>query len=299
MGPESRAGRVLVALGALAVASPTLPTAEAAFPGRNGRIAYVEGGRICDSFDCSSSVSTVRPDGTGRRRFFDAGSHFDNCVPLCQTLAPAYSPAGGRMLVQVCCDPPPTLIIPANNPRRPRALRRGMRVVRAGEASWLPDGHAVVFSDFDGVVRRLRANRIRRLGRGDDPQWSRRGRVAVVRHDGSNDLGEEVHGIYTMSPTGRIVRRVASGTEPDWSPYGQWLLYAAPDGGSTEVRRVFSPRPGISRAGDPAFSPDGRSIVFSDDGGLYVIRVDGSGLRKVGSVTGDAPTWQPLPRRRR
>jgi Tol biopolymer transport system component len=207
------------------------------------------------------------------------------------------------MLVQVCCRPPPILIIPANNPRRPRALRRGKKVVQGGEADWLPDGHAVVFRGHDGVVRRLRANRIRRVGRGDDPQWSRKGRIAMVRSDGSDDFGE-VHGIYTMSPTGRRVRRVASGTGPDWSPRGQWLVYAAPNGSidmarGTEIRRIFSPRPGVTSAGNPAFSPDGRWVVFSGDDGLYVIRIDGSGLRKVGSAAGDDPTWQPLPRRRR
>ncbi len=55
----------------------------------------------------------------------------------------------------------------------------------------------------------------------------------------------------------------------------------------------------------PAFSPDGRSLAFSvigdredlpNDTGIYVVNVDGSGLRQV-SPTGILPAWQPLPKK--
>ena len=302
-----------VALAAAVSLGPATAAAQAAFPGHNGRIAYVEAdrGSCAGEHGCSSFVSTVRPDGTGRRRFFDANSRFDNCVPLCQTFAPAYSPAGGRLLAQVCCNPPPILIVPAGNPRRPRALRRGTRIVKGHGANWLPDGHAVVFTGFDGVVRRLRANRIRRLGDGADPQWSRKNRVAVVRDEGTGALGLQAYGIFTMDPRGRKVRRVASGTGPDWSPRGDWLVYATPEGSihmarGTTVRRLFLGRPGIA-ACDPAFSPDGRWIVFSggngfcsgtdEKGPLFVMRLDGSGLRSITPDSAGGASWQPLPRR--
>lgn len=55
---------------------------------------------------------------------------------------------------------------------------------------------------------------------------------------------------------------------------------------------------------DPVWSPDGRWIALIRAGDLYVVRADGSGLRRVAQrrpepepeseSTLDDPTWQPL-----
>jgi Tol biopolymer transport system component len=50
----------------------------------------------------------------------------------------------------------------------------------------------------------------------------------------------------------------------------------------------------------PIWSPDGRMIAFSvavgDDSadGTFVINADGTGLRRLSSITADALSWQPL-----
>jgi Tol biopolymer transport system component len=45
---------------------------------------------------------------------------------------------------------------------------------------------------------------------------------------------------------------------------------------------------------DPAFSPDGRFVVFAGEGGVWKMRADGTGVTFV-TRDGDHPDWQPLP----
>jgi Tol biopolymer transport system component len=308
-------------LAGLALATP----ARAAFPGRNGAIAY----QSYDSHFESSAVKTVRPDGTRHRWFFDpedrkecpkeGGTGFRTCV-----FAPgAYSPGGGRLLVAAYEGRAiGFFVVPANNPRQARLLRKGRRRVFGNDPSWSPDGHAVIYTDADraGTIRRLRANRTKRLGRGYDAQWSRRGRIAFVRRDGSF----ESLSVYTMTPRGRGVRRIGSGSSPDWSPHGRWLAFTTPDGRLVMANRGETrtlPVPSNLSGCEAAFSPDGRQIVFrgadrpapppSSDacatsrGSLYAMRLDGSGLRRITPLEDDfsdtsvgSPTWQPLRRKR-
>jgi WD40 repeat protein len=67
-----------------------------------------------------------------------------------------------------------------------------------------------------------------------------------------------------------------------------WVWLAAPDG--SQRRRLPT---GNLRAAAPSWSPDGTRIVFAaSDGGIYIVRLDGSGLRRV--VThGSVPDWSP------
>ena len=43
---------------------------------------------------------------------------------------------------------------------------------------------------------------------------------------------------------------------------------------------------------NPAWSPDGRRIAFRSRFDLFVVNVDGSGLRRL-ARNGSAPTWSP------
>src|SRR6266545_4801507 len=140
-----------------------------------------------------------------------------------------------------------------------------------------------------------------------DPDWSPDGRIIAFtssRDDGST-------GIYVIRPDGHGLRRLFNGTakEVDWSPDGDRIAFVGADGIYVMRRDGGSPVR-ILRGGQfslPAWAPDGhRLAVVNDDQDLktaiYVVRLDGSGLRRLlspsraGSTIATSetePAWSP------
>jgi len=146
----------------------------------------------------------------------------------------------------------------------------------------------------DGSHRRV----VTPSGRDDsDPSWSPDGmRVAFSHFNGSRERVDVVD-----LRTGRV-RDLGDGFNPDWSPGGRRLVFVdAEDFGDlvtmnadgTNRTKLNLTSAGIADETDPAWSPGGGRIAFVGDG-LYVVRADGTDLRKVRPEGyGGSASWSP------
>ena len=119
--------------------------------------------------------------------------------------------------------------------------------------------------------------------------------------------------IYVADYDGANVRRVTVSRSlnitPTWSPNGRSVAYTSYRSGFQDVvvshiyeGRFDNPAKGSESIHNwlPSYSPDGRQIAFNSnrDGNaeLYVVNVDGTGLRRLTNHPGidTSPTWSPL-----
>ncbi len=144
----------------------------------------------------------------------------------------------------------------------------------------------------------------------EGPIWSPDGRLIAYQRD--KWMGESGTNLYVSPSAGGPARRVASnalrqgvGGYESWSPDGRLVYLGADLGGLYVVRPLSgaSPRqvriqaapgvqtPAASAMQNPEWSPDGSFIAFTADRSLYVVRPDGSGLRRL--TDGSLPAWSP------
>ncbi len=86
---------------------------------------------------------------------------------------------------------------------------------------------------------------------------------------------------------------VAHGCEPEL--VSSRIETVLPDGTGRRVLRAFEPSEGISIDNGPAWSPNGRLLVFQQGARLATIRRDGTGLRlfPLLTINDREPTWSP------
>lgn len=196
--------------------------------------------------------------------------------------------------------------------------------------AWSPDGSTIYFSrlaegkdkygdyEFAWSLFRMRSDGsgVRQLTRppasdhgvcDESPSVSPDGRVIAYAVIDECDRGYAA-GISAVSALGRPVNLdgfdlTTARFDPAWAPVGRTLAFAtisdleepngigvAPHG--SPARRVYR-----RAASDPAWSPDGRWMAFVRGvgrGTIWLVRRDGSGLRRVSSRRYDAdPAWLP------
>jgi TolB protein len=292
------------------------PSARAAFPGANGRIAF-ESDRAGNP-----DVWTMDADGQNPKNLTEKYDGVDG--------VPAWS-ADGRRLVFVSdrvgpANPTADFEIFVMN-----ADGSDQRQVTFNEQdddwpAWAPDGDRIVFQrwlgdeDIDVFTIRANGHAEHNITRTPallelDPVWSPDGReIAFARGTPDEPLD-----LYTMRPNGKHLRAVTATPaiheqRPDWSPDGRSLAFNSPvadddwevytiDADGTHRRNLTNAPTSVD--GTPAWSPDGRQIAFlsdRDDGvaDIFTMRTDGSGLTRltIEAAHDAVPDWQPLPGRR-
>ena len=297
-----------------ALAAP--PTAAAVPTSPNGQIVFA---RFDPTLD-ATKVYTVNPDGSHLQELFPGGAGW-----------PSWSPDGSEVSIFCCGDgmaahlvdadtgsfrelapPDPTLEVhcgpwSADGTRlacesygMTDPSRNGIYTIRASDGGGLSritsnPGGGDIPGDFSPDGKQILFGR-------DDPTRPTHASVAlfVANLDGS--------GLHRLIPWG-LASYCFCGR---WSPDGMTIMFADkgsiyvvhPDG--TGLAKIPLATDGLSRAFDPAWSPDGSKIVFglytrtepgSGHEGIYTANADGTDLQQItDSATFDmTPDWGPHP----
>lgn len=291
-----RIGPLLVTGLALALATAT--AANAAFPGRNGRIAFT---RITST---GGFITTIRPDGRKRRKLAVGGD-------------PAFSP-DGRKIAYVAGGTRQSIRVMHSDGTHKRSIDGGD--TNDYYPAWSPTGMKLAFTsvdakgiphivvmDADGRHRHTLAPALN----GSHPSWSPNGlRIAFDSYDFASSQST----LWIMRANGTAAHRITHGSddlEPSWSPNGRRLVFMASD--PVALYRIEAVRADGThrhrlghetvREADPVYSPDGRRVAFTRGGGnstsIWLMKADGSGRRPLTSphtpVHDYGPAWQPIP----
>jgi Tol biopolymer transport system component len=302
--------RVLCMMAVLACVSILMTPAQAAFPGADGRIAFVS------DRTGSPQIFTMAPDGSHVRQItsFARAAAFE----------PAWAPDGSSIVFGKAPSGARFDSIWVTNPSGTDQRRLvGDGWFRYIQPSYSPDGSTIVFSrcypDFSkcdletadadgGNIQRLTPFREHHTY-DQNAQFSPDGTQIAFT---SFDRDGVVAATYVMDADGTDITRVtpvrlgASG--PDWSPDGSTLavwthccdpkiatiVTVNPDGSG--LTPLTDPTP--SHDFLPAYAPSGGAIVFERDlpdfsrFDIWVMAPDGSGQTRL-TKDGFAPAWGP------
>jgi TolB protein len=285
-----------------------LSTAEAAFPGANGRILFTARSGEC------FQLFTVGSDGSDSRQVSDSA--------LCKSNG-EWAPDGTRIAFNsgVGTFEGDIYVMKADG----TSVKRVTSGSRSGDAAphWSPDGRKLVFTrstrredgsaDADIFKVNLDGTGLKRIASSPlndvSPAWGPTGRRIVFVSERDN-VDYEVFSVRSDG-TGlkRLTRNRVDDESPDWSPGGGQIVfsrYTSAEDGSVQIFKMN--RDGSEQlqltTGDlpnwfPVWVPDGRSILFLHDDPMQIYRMDRDGTDVVRVTdTGEAHyalDWQPRP----
>ena len=279
--------------------------AQAAFPGDNGRIAYVS--HLPSGLH---EIYTMSPDGTERKQLTN-NSAYDS--------SPAYSPDGSKIAFVSQREGQESGKIYTMNATDGTAQRNLSGSTDGRDPAYSPTGKKIAFAGgadiwvmnaTDGTKQKNLTNTPPVNGyevRERDPAYSPDGTKIVFYKESFRPHKVD---LYTMNANGTGVKQLTDykGQEysPDWSPSGQRIVFYSFT--RTQGTRIFTIRPDgtdrqlvVKDGKDPVWSPDGLKIAFTRDGHAYTVNPDGTDESEVpGTPAGTGlseilPNWGPRP----
>jgi Tol biopolymer transport system component len=289
--------------------------AGAAFPGKNGKIAFVS-----DRAGGNLDIYTMNSDGTGVKRLTDYSG---------PDLYPSFSPDGST--IAFTREPPPGVsggrqelyTINSDGTGGARQLTYPAQLPEFDmQPSFSPSGKIVFTSNRYGAPQNRDIYMIAPPNVGSpvrltqdpanqqDPAFSPDGTKIAFRNKPAGQPSE----IFTMKPDGsgwqRLTNTGTSNTVPDFSPDGRKIAWTSSvdPGSNFEIFTMNSDGTGQTRVtndpdydSDAVFSPDGNKIAFArgvpGKSEIYTMNTNGTGLQRLttNAATDIQPDWQPLP----
>jgi Tol biopolymer transport system component len=145
-----------------------------------------------------------------------------------------------------------------------------------------------------------------------DPSWSPDSSQLAFTGVQYDDTGNaEDTSLYVTQADGSNYVRIGGGTEPDWSPAGDWIVYRSnpadsdgcpgiwrkrPDGSDNSPVAPGTPDGSVCAGGgsDPSFSPNGKRVAFVSGDGTTIFTTSVYGGKKRRVVHDPAPKTSPV-----
>jgi hypothetical protein len=275
MGMKGIVGLIAVLAATLSVVS----SAQATFPGRDGKLAVVPVvGRGIELVDPGSGAATSLCPGP------DTG-----CAP---TSMPSWS-SDGRLLAFSTSEPggigaPSSDAIQLVDPAGDCVACGTEPLMGIDPIVTFPALADTLDVNSDGVLSSLiddgvtgSAGQSLNVVGATAANWSSTGRLAIAR-DGVIWIGQPGH-----------LRRLARGSAPSWSPSGSAVAYGSR--GWVVVQRPGAKARRVVRGYGPVWSPNSRQIAFfAKHRRLELIPASGGRAHQIGDVSGYGASWQPL-----